>query len=67
MDNDDKDKITLRDQLAIATLSTLIEKYSIVWAKGQPGNQYQEQLDAMSRTAYEIADAMRKARLQTFT
>lgn len=66
MTNDEEYELKFRDQCAISAMQALLN------AKGR-GKYYTEDnvgalyIDKMTLLAYHIADAMRKARLQSFT
>jgi hypothetical protein len=62
MDDDKDDELTLRDKLAAAALPALIQRYQTYGAK-----DLEKALPSLAILAYKMADAMRKARLQTFT
>lgn len=70
---DDKDdELTLRDKFAAAALPALItrfnDKVDTKWvAESSITEAASEDATIIAMLAYKIADAMRKARLQTFT
>jgi hypothetical protein len=70
-DNKEEEEIRLRDQIAIAAMQALIDRFTAevdtAWIKSsEPTKDYEEDVMIIARMAYKMADAMRKARLQTF-
>ena len=71
--SDDDEEIRLRDQLAMAALPALIARFTDrnkdeIWMeKGKPNLASKSCAKAISILAYQIADEMRKTRLQSFT
>lgn len=69
----DEDDIRLRDQLAMAALPALITRFTErnpdeAWSqKGNTSEAFKKSAKAISILAYQIADEMRKTRLQSFT
>jgi hypothetical protein len=71
-DQDQDQDLTLRDKLATAALPALIQRFTqkveSAWIKGSaPTKEFESDIDTIAVMAYKIADAMRKARLQSFT
>ena len=73
-DSKEDEEIRLRDQVAIAAMQALIDRYTAKvdhsWISDNGANGAKEayitDIGIIARMAYQMADAMRKARLQTF-
>jgi hypothetical protein len=68
--NDDEKELSLRDQFAIAAMQALVSKNNIYVSyitDDVVNPKSAAKADRIATAAYKIADAMRKARLASFT